>query len=184
MPDRTNRKGRRPHAASTGITLKDMSKAHELCLTEFMRSRFIRHERTLRVCGKQSCFDPQSELTEKGKSVLQLLSTPCKSLIILSQLTLKNYSSLSFTSTPVIPQTPPPQNLQHSFALSTIPFLLPSTTLTCTKDPLFLTPNSALFSHYPKGAFLVKKVPQPSLRRLSLLTCNPLTPKSNIRRAQ
>jgi hypothetical protein len=184
MLDRTNRKGGRPHAASTGITLKDISKAHKLCLTEFMRTRFIRHKRTLRVCGKQSCFEPQSELAEKGKSVLQLLALQESDNYLPAYAHPLNYGSLSLTSTPVIPHPASPQNLQHSFALSTIPFLLPLTTLICTKNPLFFTPNSALYSHYPKGAFLSKKAPQPSLHPLSLLTCTSLTPESDIRRAQ
>ena len=65
-----------------GNSLNVGVKASELCLTEFARAAFIRHDRecqfsssesALRVCGKESCFDLSSEQVEKGKLVLQRL---------------------------------------------------------------------------------------------------------------
>lgn len=157
MPDGTNRKGGRPHAASIGVTLKDNSKAHELCQTEFMRTRLIRHERTLRVCGKQSCFDLQSGRAEKGKLVLQRLALLESDNLLPPYSHLQECDSLPLTTTPVISHTASLENLQHSFALSIHSFLLSLSTLACTKNSSPTHPKSAAFPAYPKGAFLALK---------------------------
>lgn len=159
MADRRNRKGGRPHATSTGITLKDNSKAHELCLTEFMRTRLIRHERTLRVYGNESCFELQSELAEKGKSVLQRLALLESDNSLPPYSHLQECDSLPLATTPVISHIASPENLQHSLALSIHSFLLSLSTLACTKNSSPTHPKSTAFPAYPKGAFL-------ALRRL------------------
>lgn len=117
-----------------GIALKASHKARELCLTEFARAAFIRHSHALRVCGKESCFDPRSEQSEKGKLVLQRLalqeSDNCLSLYPHPQ-------SLSYQTVaqfPLIPYSPPQENPQHSFALPNGNFSSPLATLIHTGE--------------------------------------------------
>lgn len=157
MPSRTSRKGGTLPVASTGITLKDNSKVHELCQTEFMHTHFIRHRHTLRVCGNKYCFDLQSGRDEKGKLVLQRLALLESDNSLPPYSHLQECDSLSLTTTPVISHTASPENLQHSLALSIHSFLLSLSTLACTKNSSPTHPKSTAFPAYPKGAFLALK---------------------------
>lgn len=77
---------------------------------------FLSHKNALRVCGKESCFDPPSVQAEKGKSVLQSLAL---------QESDKPFSPYSRSQTPndqavarftQTPRSLSQENPQHSFA--------------------------------------------------------------------
>jgi hypothetical protein len=106
---------------------------------------------TLRVCGKKSYFSSQTEQAEVGKLVLWALamqaSDNCFSTHSHSQIS--GHQLVAHLS--LIPHTPSPKNLQHSFALFSPLFLLPPTTLICIGEYLFPCAKISSLSTLPEG---------------------------------
>ena len=135
------------------IKLKYGPKASELCLTEFARTHFIGHLFALRVCGKKSCFDSQSEQAKKGKRVLRTLAEQESDNFPLTCSSSQGPTYQSVTYSPPIPYSPSTENPQHSFALPNHTFLPSLATLICPGVPPLLYGNFSSNSSLPEGRF-------------------------------
>ena len=166
-------------------SLKGNPKADELCLTEFICTRLIRLQHTLRVYGNGCCFSSPQEQNEKGKSVLQTLYQESDNRPLLS---LTPYS-LTVIATTSISRRPRRENSQHSFSPSIPTLLAPPTTLIRSKQhPRFKAKFSSIF-FIPEGRFsaLKNRLRSTQAQSDSPGSCsseNLTIPNSSIRRTQ
>jgi hypothetical protein len=140
-------------SALLGIALKYDPKASELCLTKFARTHFIGHQLALRVCGKKSCFDSQSEQAKKGKRMLQTLVEQESDNYFPTHSLSQSLSYQLVTYSPLIPHPPSTENPQHSFALPNRFFLSLLATLIRPEEPRLLYGNFSSHSSLPEGRF-------------------------------
>lgn len=162
-----------------GMALKATSKARELCLAEFSRTRLIRHHKsTLRVCGNKSGFASQVEQTEQRRSVLcvsPINSSP-------SYMHSLNSADKSLTHTSAILNVLPLENPQHSFSLFS-PFLsYRFATPICTGEAPFLDAKISSLFPIPEGCFFDQKNRPSSLQLIGLSAC-PSTLSHDTRRS-